>query len=380
MTETTTAAELEELRATVRGFLAAKSGEEQVREAMDSERGHDPALWSQMAEQLGLQGLALPAEHGGDGYGFTELAVVLEELGRALTPSPFLATVVLAASALIAAEDEKAQAANLPGIAAGTTTAALAVAEADGTWDTGELSTTATRSGEGWTLDGEKWFVLDGATADLLLVVARAEEGPSLFAVNGDAAGLVRTPLNTLDPTRRLARLDLAGVPAIPVGEPGSAAGVVSTVFDRATTALAAEQVGGARACLETSVAYARERMQFGRPIGSFQAVKHKCADMLVRVQLADAAAREAADAQAGVEGSPDPSEAAAIAHAVCSEAYMFVATENIQVHGGIGFTWEHPAHLYFRRAKSSQLLFGGPAAYYERLLDRAGVKRTVNR
>jgi alkylation response protein AidB-like acyl-CoA dehydrogenase len=234
MSETTTTAELEELRATVRDFLAAKSGEEQVRRAMDSERGHDPELWAQMAGQLGLQALALPAEHGGDGYGFTELGVVLEELGRALAPSPFLATVVLAASALTASGDAKAQAAHLPGIAAGTTTATLAVAEAaGGTWDTGSLSTTATRSGETWTLDGEKWFVLDGATADLLLVVAGAEAGPSLFAVDGDAPGLVRTPLKTLDPTRRMARLDLSGVPAVPVGEPGSAAGVVAAVFDR---------------------------------------------------------------------------------------------------------------------------------------------------
>jgi alkylation response protein AidB-like acyl-CoA dehydrogenase len=149
---------------------------------------------------------------------------------------------------------------------------------------------------------------------------------------------------------------------------------VVERVLDLAMTALAAEQAGAARACLEASAAYSRERVQFGRPIGSFQVVKHKCADMLVRVQLAEAAAREAADAVAGVEGAPDPRVAAAVAHAVCSEAFMFVAAENIQVHGGIGFTWEHPAHLYFRRAKSSQLLFGGPAVYYERLLNRAGL------
>ena len=374
MSETTTTAELAELRTAVRDFLSAKSGEEQVRQVMESERGYDEAVWAQMAEQLGLQALALPAEHGGDGYGFVELAVVLEEMGRALLPSPFLSTIVLAGSALVAAGDAGAQAAHLPGIATGKTTATLAVAEADGAWDTASLATTAIRGDKGWTLRGEKCFVLDGATADLILVVARTDEGPTLFSVGGDAPGLTRTPLRTLDATRRLARLDLADVPAVAVGEPGAAAAVVDRVLDLAMTALAAEQVGGARACLEASASYARERVQFGRPIGSFQAVKHKCADMLVRLQLADAAAREAADAVAGVDGAPDPGMAAAVAHVVCSEAYMFVAAENIQVHGGIGFTWEHPAHLYYRRAKSSQLLFGGPAVYYERLLSRMGV------
>ncbi|WP_395106255.1 acyl-CoA dehydrogenase family protein [Actinomadura sp. SCN-SB] len=374
MSEATTPEEREELRATVRALLEAKSSEEHVRRAMESERGYDEALWTQMADQVGLQGLAFPAEHGGDGYGFAELGVVLEELGRALTPSPFLPTVVLAGTALTASGDTAAQAAHLPGIAAGKTTATLAVAEGDGLWDTGSLTTTATRDGAGWTLTGRKWFVLNGATADLILVVAQADEGPSLFAITGDAPGLVRTPLRTLDLTRPLARLDLTAVPAAPVGEPGSAAAIVARVLDHGTTALAAEQVGGALACLKASVAYARERVQFGRPIGSFQAVKHKCADMLVRVQLADAAAHEAADALTGAEDAPDPAVAAAVAHVVCSEAFMFVAMENIQVHGGIGFTWEHPAHLYFRRAKSSQLLFGGPAVYHERLLSRMGL------
>jgi len=374
MSGTTSEAELDELRGTVRDFLTARSGEQQVRRVMESERGYDEAVWSQMAEQLGLQALALPTEHGGDGYGPVELAVVLEEMGRALLPSPFLSTVVLAGTALVAAGDAAAQAAHLPGIAAGKTTATLAVAEADGAWRAGALRAEATRSADGWSLRGEKWFVLDGATADLVLVLARTGDGPGLFAVAGGAEGLTRTPMRTLDPTRRLARLDFAGTPAVPVGAAGTAAAVVDRVLDVATTALAAEQVGGARACLEASTAYAKQRMQFGRPIGSFQAVKHRCADMLVRVQLADAAAREAADALAGVEGAPEAAVAAAVAHAVCSEAYMFVAAENIQVHGGIGFTWEHPAHLYFRRAKSSQLMFGGPAVYYERLLSRLGV------
>ncbi|MDB6002863.1 MAG: putative acyl-CoA dehydrogenase [Rhizobacter sp.] len=374
MSETISQEELADLRESVRGFLTAKSGEEQVRRLAEDERGWDEGVWAQMADQLGLQSLALPTEHGGDGFGAVELGVVLEEMGRALLPSPFLSTVVLAATALIASGDDAAQAGHLPGIASGKTTATLAVAEADGQWRTDDLATTATSTGSGWTLSGEKPLVLDGATADLLLVVAAADGKPTLFAVAGDDPGVTRTPLRVLDPTRRLARLTFADAAAVPVGAVGAAAPVVDRVLDVATATLAAEQVGGARACLEAATGYARERVQFGRAIGSFQAVKHKCADMFVRLQLAEAAAAEAANALAGVEGAPDPGVAAAVAHVVCSEAFLFVASENIQVHGGIGFTWEHPAHLYYRRAKSSQLLFGGPAVYHERLLARLGV------
>lgn len=367
--------ELDELRATVRAFLAEKSGPERLREVIESEDGYDPALWRELAQQIGLQALALPTEYGGDGYGFNALTVVLEEMGRALLPSPFLSSVVFAGFALEASGDPEAQAAHLPGIAAGTTTATLAVAEDDGAWIVDGLATTAHRVDDGsWILNGQKSFVIDGASADLILVVASGEEGPTLFAVSGDAPGLERTALRTLDLTRRQARLELADVPAVLVGQPGGAGDIVAKVLDAGMAALAAEQAGGARACLEASAEYARERVQFGRQIGSFQAVKHKCADMLVRVQLAEAASREAADALAGVEGAADAAEAVAVAHAVCSESYMFVAAENIQVHGGIGFTWEHPAHLYFRRAKASQLFFGGPAVYYGRILDRIGL------
>jgi alkylation response protein AidB-like acyl-CoA dehydrogenase len=374
MTTLAGADELTELRASVREFLAATSGEQQVRRVVETERGWDEAVWRRMAGELGLPGLALPVEHGGDGYGFGELAVVLEELGRALVPSPLFATIVLAASALVASGDEAAQGAHLPGIAAGTKTATLALPGQDGCWGSGGPDTVAVRDGSGWTLTGEKQLVLDGASADLVLVTAWSDDGPSLFAVAGDAPGLTRRPLRTLDPTRRMAALGLAGVPATPVGTPGTAGPVLERVLDLATTALAAEQVGGARACLETAAGYARSRMQFGRPIGSFQAVKHKCADMFTRTELAAAAASEAAASAAGTDGTPELAVAAAVAHVVCSEAYVFVAAENIQVHGGIGFTWEHPAHLYFRRAKSSQLLFGGPAVYHERLLARLGV------
>jgi alkylation response protein AidB-like acyl-CoA dehydrogenase len=374
MTEAIGQEELDELRSGVRDFLAARSDEEAVRRVVDTDAPYDETTWAQMAEQLGLQSLVLPDEHGGDGYTFAELRVVLEEMGRALLPSAFLATVVMAASALVRSGDTAAQATHLPAIAAGKTTAAFAVAEGSGSWAADELAKTAEQVDGEWVLTGEKPLVVDGATADLLLVVARTSEGPSLFAVPGDASGLTRTPLRALDPTRKMARLEFVRTPGTLVGQEGAAQNVVDHVLDLTATALAAEQVGGARACLEASAEYARERRQFGRAIGSFQAIKHKCADMFARVQLAQAAAAEAADAAAGLPDAPPLGVAAAVAHSVCSEAYMFVAAENIQVHGGIGFTWEHPAHLYYRRAKASQLLLGGPAVYHERLLQRLGV------
>ncbi|KJE20922.1 acyl-CoA dehydrogenase [Frankia torreyi] len=378
-TENTTSTELDELRSAVRDFMTAKADERAVRAAIDSERGYDDKVWAQMAEQLGLQSLALPTEHGGDGYGLVELTVVLEEMGRALLPSPFLSSVVLAGTALVAAGGDEA-ARILPGIAAGTTTATLAPPNVDGGWSLGgrgtgdALAVTASAGTDDVTLEGTAPLVLDGAGADVLLVVAGGPAGPGLYAVDADAAGLTRTPLPVLDLTRRIATVTFAATPARLVGAAGGAAAILDRVLDVATTALAAEQVGAARACLEASTTYAKDRVQFGRQIGSFQAVKHKAADMLTRVQVADAAAREAARAVDGLADAPEAGVAAAVAHAVCSEAFLAVATENIQVHGGIGFTWEHAAHLYYRRAKASQLLFGGPAVYYERLLAKAGV------
>ena len=366
--------ELEELRAAVRDFLAAKPGESAIRVAAQTDLRYDQAVWAQMARQLRLQGLALPEAYGGDGFGLTELEVVLEEMGAALPCSPFFATVVLAAQGLLASADEEACARYLPGIAAGQVTATLAAAEGNASWDPAMVSARAERvKGDGgWVLSGKKSFVIDGATADLLLVVARSTAGPSLFAVNRGAPGLRAEPMTTLDLTRPMAALTFDQVPAVLIGAEGRGGWLMSRVLDLACVALAAEQSGGARRCLEMSAGYARTRFQFGRPIGSFQAVKHKCADMLARVELAEATAREAA--RLADESAAEFPVAAATAHICCSQAYMFAAAENIQVHGGIGFTWEHPAHLYFRRAKSSELLFGGPAVYHERLLDRLGI------
>ncbi len=303
--------ELDELREAVREFLAAKSPESAVRAA--AETGYDPAVWDQMARQLRLPGLALPGDYGGDGFGLTELEVVLEEMGAALLCSPFFATVVLAAQALLASADEAACARYLPGIAAGQTIATLAAAEGNASWDPALVSTRAERAVGGWTLSGKKSFVIDGAIADLVLVVARSTAGPTLFAVDRGAPGLHAEPMTTLDPTRAMATLTFDRVPAVLIGAEGQAGRLMSRVLDLACVALAAEQAGGARRCLEMSAGYARTRYQFGRPIGSFQAVKHKCADMLVRVELAEATAREAArladrtSAAPGLTCSPPP-------------------------------------------------------------------------
>jgi alkylation response protein AidB-like acyl-CoA dehydrogenase len=360
----TSPTELDELRSAVRDFLDGKA-------APDAGR-YDPLVWSRLAGELRLPALAVPEEYGGDGFGLVELGVAMEEAGRVLLPSPFFATAALAAPALLASADRTACARYLPDLAAGRTTGTLAVAESDGSWEPARVTTEAVRDGESWALTGEKYFVVDGTTADLLLVVARTGSGPSLFAVDRQSGGLRTEPMRTLDGTRPLARLTLRSAPATLVGAAGAADGVVADALDVAFVALAAEQAGGARLCLEMSAGYARDRYQFGRPIGSFQAVKHKCADMLVQVELAEAAVREAAR-MSGEDSGGFPLAAVA-AHACGSRAFMVAAMENIQVHGGIGFTWEHPAHRYFRRAKSAQLLFGGPAVYLEMVLARLGI------
>ena len=355
--------EQEELRASVRRFLTDKAS---VRDWMESEEGHDPAVWRQMAAQLGLHGIAVPEKYGGSGGGPVELGIVLEEMGRVLLPSPYFATVALAGQALTASGDDAARSRWLPGIADGSLTATVAVAEESGAWRPDNLATTAADDG---TVSGTKMFVIDGHTADLLLVVART----GLFAVDGDAAGVTRTRLDTLDPTRRLARVDLDHAPAVRVGE-----AFPHEALELAVVALAAEEVGGAQACLDAAVEYATIRVQFDRPIGTFQAIKHKCADMLVAVEAARSAAYHAASVAAGDVTLAEPLAelpvAAAVAAAYCSAAYTHAAKENIQIHGGIGYTWEHDAHLYLKRAKSSELLFGTPAAHRARLADLVGI------
>jgi len=364
--------EQEELRAAVRRFLAEKSPESEVRRLMDTTEGYDPAVWSQMADQLGLQSLTIPEEFGGSGFTYVELLVVLEEMGAALLCAPFFSSVALAANALLTSGDDEAKKSYLPGIASGETIATLAITEDNGKWDFSGIELAATKKGDGWELNGHKMFVIDGHVANLIVVAARTAAGVSLFAVPGDAPGLTRTPLPTMDQTRKQARLEFSSTPATLIGADGGAEPGLSKTLDLAAVALAAEQVGGAQHVLDASVEYAKTRIQFGRPIGSFQAIKHKCADMLLEVESAKSAAYYAAWAAA--EDSDELPVVASLAKSYCSEAYFHAAAENIQIHGGIGFTWEHPAHLYFKRAKSSELLLGDPSYHRELLAQRIGI------
>jgi alkylation response protein AidB-like acyl-CoA dehydrogenase len=356
--------------------------------------GLDAGVWRQAGEQLGLQGIAIPEEYGGAGFSFAEQAIVLEELGAALYGGPYLASAVLAATALLASPDEDARKAFLPGIASGDTIATLAFTEEDGSWepDAIRLAATATSRGDdptnppnsaqdnsadGWQLDGRKSFVLDGHTANLILVVARTGDTLSLFAVTAEAVqagtgGLTRTALPTLDQTRKLARLDFAAVPATLIGSVGDGAAVLSRTLDVAAIAQAAEQLGGAQRALDMAVEYAKVRHQFGRPIGSFQAIKHRCADLLLEVESLRSAVQYAAAAVA--EDSAEVPVVAALVKAYASDVYFHVAAENIQIHGGIGFTWEHDAHLYFKRAKASELFLGDASYHREHLAARIGL------
>ena len=377
-----TTQEHEELRASVRRFLADKAPLPRVRELMETEDGTDAAVWQQAGAQLGLQGLAIPEAYGGAGFTFAEQAIVLEEFGAALYGGPYLASAVLAATAVGASPDEGARRGLLPGIASGETIATLAFTEDDGSWDPASIRMTAVKDGDAWKLAGHKSFVLDGHAAGLILVVAQTSAGLSLFAVDapvlpgtalpGTGGGLSRTSLPTLDQTRKLARLEFADVAGRLIGSPGDAAAVLDRTLDVAAIALAAEQLGGAQRALDMAVEYAKIRHQFGRPIGSFQAIKHRCADLLLEVESLRSAVGYAAAAVA--EDSAEIPVLASLVKAYASETYFHVAAENIQIHGGIGFTWEHDAHLYFKRAKSSELFLGDAAYHRERLAARIGL------
>jgi alkylation response protein AidB-like acyl-CoA dehydrogenase len=369
--------EQEQLRDAVRRFLEAKSPSSEVRRLMETAEGYDPAVWSQMANELGLQSLHIPEEYGGQGFTFLELGIVLEEMGRVLLCAPFFSTVVLAAGAIMNAGTADQQAKLLPGIAAGETIAALAFTEPKGTWDADGIEMVAKGSGDSYTLDGTKTFVIDGHIADLIVVAARldgttGQDGIAFFTVDAGASGLTRTSLATMDQTRKQAKLEFVNVAATPLGQPGTGWPALAKTLDQAAAMSANEMVGGAQMALDMAVEYAKVRVQFGRPIGSFQAIKHKCADMLLEVESGKSAAYYAAWAAA--DDNEELPVAASLAKAYCSDAYFHTTAENIQIHGGIGFTWEHDAHLYFKRAKSSQLLLGDPTYHRELLAQRIGI------
>jgi alkylation response protein AidB-like acyl-CoA dehydrogenase len=351
-------------RVQVRALLEELSPPAEVRRHMATTEARDMRTWRALCAR-GLVDLGVPPAAGGRGGSFTDVAVVVELLGAALTCVPFLSSAVLASGALLHAGDQEA-ADHLAALSGGSKVATVALGGPAGRWDEPSLTATLDRGGGGWTIDGEASHVLDGHTADLVLAVARSHAGTGLFAVNGDAPGLSREPLVTLDQTRPQTRLRLRGVPARPLGGPDGGDAVVGRVIDLAAVALAAEAVGGAGRCLEMAVAHARERVQFGRPIGSFQAVKHRLADGLVAVESARAVTEAAV--RAVDSGAGDLGLLASTAKAWCAQAYLTVAETTIQVHGAVGFTWDHDAHLYLKRAKSSALLFGDPAWHRRRV------------
>ncbi|MFE4535409.1 acyl-CoA dehydrogenase family protein [Streptomyces scopuliridis] len=354
--------EQRELRSVLRDFFTSVSGPEDVRGHLATPRGHDEALWARMAGEIGVHGLAIPEEYGGSGCTFAELAVALEESGRALCCAPLLPTVVLAAHTLLNSGDRQACERYLPRIANGALTATVAGFHGD------EPSIGAERGSSGWVLRGAADFVLDGAGADLILVRARTPDGARLFACEPTADSCPRTPRRVLDETRRQALVEFHGAPATRVGESGE----VAATLDTGRAALAAEQVGGSSRVLDATVEFVRERRQFGRPIGSFQAVKHRLADVLVALEAARSASAYATACVA--VASPQLPVAAGAAAVVCSETFRLATAEYVQLHGGIGFTWEHPAHLYVRRARSGEVLFGTAGGHRARLAGLIGL------
>ncbi|GAA4980166.1 acyl-CoA dehydrogenase family protein [Yinghuangia aomiensis] len=378
--------EQQEIRRALRDALDKQSDSPAVRAAMATEHGYDAKVWRRLCDQTGLAGLGIPEEYGGVGFGFTEVVIALEEMGRALFPSPFLASSVMAASALLHGADEGARTEYLPGIAEGSLLAALALAE-PGTRDLAAIALPATATADGgYRLDGVKTHVVDGALAGLILVAARLDGETALFAVDADAAGLTRTALPVLDQTRRQARLDFADTPARLLGTPGAATEkALERVRQLTEVAIAAESVGGAARCLDMTVEYSKIRVQFGRAIGSFQALKHRCADLYVALETSRSALYYAAWAAAEAEAAgldvdpaaPGAGELALMAPLATTQAtaaYRHLAEEAIQLHGGVGFTWEHDVHLYLKRATTSALLFGPRTRQRERIAALAGI------
>jgi alkylation response protein AidB-like acyl-CoA dehydrogenase len=366
--------EQEMLRSSARDFLTKECPPKLVRKLMEGPDAHDPALWRKMAG-LGWTSLGIPERYGGAG-GFLDLIVVLEECGRALLPGPFFATMGLAVPALIEAGSETQKKEVLGAIAEGKARATLAFTEPSGRWDAAGVTLAAKPVGGGWQLDGVKLFVPDAEGADYTVVAARTrgdgEDGISLFLVKGRPKGMTVTPLKTLDMTRRwnevrFDRVEL-GADAL-MGTPHKAWPALKRALEWATGALCAEMVGGAQKVLEASTEYAKTRHQFGKPIGIYQAVSHRLADMLVLSESGRSATYYAAWA---VEAdAPDRALASSMAKAYVSDAYRKVAGDGIQVHGGIGFTWEHDMHLYFKRAKASEVTLGD-ATYHRELVAQA--------
>ena len=373
--------EQEALRESARSFLAEYSSGDQVRQAMATDLGYDLEVWKRIGSELGWPCVIVPEAHGGIGLGTVELVALMEVMGETLLCAPFFSSICLAAQAILQAGDDAQKDQYLPALAEGESRAALAYAEAAGGIEPAQIETTATPESGGYRLSGTKRFVVDGHSAECLVVAARlpgtrGEEGISLFVLPADSPGVTRRALPTMDQTRRQAEISLEDVRVGAEGCLGEEGGVwpaLQRTLDLAAIALAAEQAGGAQRCLDLSVDYAKERKQFDRAIGSFQAIKHKCADMMVRVE----SARSAAYYAGCVAADPDIGDlehAASLARSYCSDAYFHCAGESIQIHGGVGFTWEYDPHLHFKRAQWGKSCLGEPAWHRERVARKLGL------
>jgi alkylation response protein AidB-like acyl-CoA dehydrogenase len=369
--------EQEQFRSAIRRFLNDKSPTTEVRRLMVTAEGYDPAVWRQLSEELALPGIHIPEQYGGAGFGMVELCIVTEELGRALLCAPYFSTAVLAANAILNAGTEAQKASLLLDLASGARRATLAVTELNGQWDPQSIELVATRVANGYRLDGVKSYVVDGHVAELLVVAARLPntvggDGLALFTLDANSNGVERRLLESMDPTRKLARIDFHGAPAQLLGNLDDGSETLARTLDQAAIALANEMVGGAQKLLDSAVDYTKVRVQFGRTIGSFQAIKHRLADLLLEVELAKSAAYYAA--QASAADDPEWPALACLAKAAASETYLRMAAECIQLHGGIGFTWDNDTHLWFKRAKSSEVFLGQPSYHRELLMQRWGV------
>ncbi len=368
------------IRDTAADFLDEVSDSETVRRAMATEKGYDDKLWSRITQEMVWHAVHVPEEYGGLGLGYVELAAMLEQMGRFLLCSPFYSTVCLGVNALLVAGTDAQKEKYLARIVGEGATATLAHTGKGGGWDAPAIKATFEMNGDNAVLNGSLRYVPNGHTADLLVIAARqdgstGESGVGLFLVPGETNGVTRTWLPTMDQTRKQAEIVLSDVQVQAddvMREPGDAWPLLARVLDLACIGIAAEQLGGTQQVLDATVGYTMERKQFGRPVGGFQAMKHKAADMMLKAEAARSAVYYAAcvaeDYFAGGELGATLPEAASIAKAYCSDAYFHNAACAIQMHGGIGFTWEHDMHLYFKRAKSTQQFLGDAAYHRERI------------
>ena len=366
----------DQFRDSIQRFLSDQMPTTRVRQMMATDHAFDHQLWQQASAQLALTGIHIPEHLGGAGFGPVELSIALEEMGRALFCGPYLSSAVLSAYALLISADEDQQERWLSDIASGERRCSLAITESAGLWQNDDIRTTATAGNTGDSLlSGRKRFVVDGQSADLLIVAARSDDDVALYVIDGDTNGLTVTALDTMDPTRKMADIELNDVVATKLTRAPDH--ILDTLLNVACVALANEMIGGCQRLLDSAVDYTQLRYQFGRSIASFQAIKHRLADLLLDVELSRSAAYQAAQTLADCGDLRNLNEAgrrrltehASLAKAAVCETYLQTSLETIQLHGGIGFTWENDTHLWFKRAKSSEVLFGTPAEHRERMM-----------